>query len=234
MRTSVINLLEEAKGKMSAYAALLNYRFANLSITAAPEALLSVEVDYEGEKMPIEKAVLARNAADREDQFELFPLAPDYLFPVVKGLMEAHPEYRVELKQIEGSEDEEERYILATVPEVDDARHKDLTDAVKALSEFCDARLEATFSEYSSRLVLKMEGAKAEELEEAKDQLQQSHDLTSFLCEQYRAGKEWEIESAYQRYLTEKAEKQAKLQEAEAFQKSQQAGLQMNWKPGDE
>ena len=38
MKNSVITLLEQAKRKMSGYAALLNYRFQNLSVKAEAEA----------------------------------------------------------------------------------------------------------------------------------------------------------------------------------------------------
>lgn len=233
MKPSIVNLLEEAKGKLSAYAALLNYRFANLSIMAAPEALLSVEVEVEGERMPIEKVVRARNAEGREDQFELFPINPLFLIPILKGLKEAHPEYHIELKQIEDG-DEEDRFILATMPVVDDVRHDVLTDAVGVLSDACDTRMKATLSYYTQQLALKMIGAQPEEIDEAKDQLQELFDTADKLCKDYRANKEQEIEDAYQRYLAEKAEKEAEIQQTEAFQKAQQAGQQMNWKPGDE
>lgn len=234
MRTSVLNLLEDAKGRLSAYAALLNYRFANLSIKAAPEALLSIEVQIDGEILPIEKAVMARNAEGREDQFELFPMYSSMLFPVLKGLNETHPEYKIEIKQLGESDDEEERYILATMPEVDDVRHEVLTDAVGLLCDGCKARMDATLSYYNGQLALKLAGADPQELDEAKNQLQELYDTADNLCKQYRENKEKEIEEAYQLYLAKKEEKKAELLQSEELQKAQQAGQQMTWNPQDE
>jgi hypothetical protein len=234
MKQSVIKELEDARSKLSAHAALLNYRFANLCIEAAPEALLSVTIEADGGQMHLEKAARARNAEGRKDQFELFPTDPDYLVPIVKGIMEVHPEFKIDIVQFEGSDDPEDRYILATMPEVDDARHEVLTDAVAVLADACNTRMEAVIASCTTNLTLLLSNATPEELDEAKDQLKQFQDMADDLCKQYRENKEQEIEDAYQQYLEKKAEKEASLKAEAEARKEQMAGMQMKFTPEDE
>ncbi|MBO4341072.1 MAG: ribosome recycling factor [Bacteroidales bacterium] len=234
MKQSVIKVLEEARSKLSAHAALLNYRYANLCIEAAPEALLSVTVNAEGEEMPIEKAARAKNASDRKDQFEIFPTDPSFLIPIVKGIMDVHPEFKIEVKHFEDSDDPEDSYILATMPEVDDARHELLTDAVGVLADGCDTQMKVVFATCTTKLAHLLMDADPEELDEAKDQLQQFKDMADDLCKQYRENKEAEIEAAYQNYLEKKAAKEAEINEKAEAMKEQLAGMQMKFTPEDE
>ena len=98
MNATVITLLDSAKARMSAYAALLNYRYMNLSVKAEPAALLSFTVNVAGAEWPLEKAARVRNAPGREDQFEIYPNSADLATPILKGLFSAHPEYKTEIK----------------------------------------------------------------------------------------------------------------------------------------
>ena len=235
MRTSITSLIDMAQKKMSGYAALFNYRLMNLCVKASPESLLPVEVQLGGEPLHIEDVAMARNAPDREDQFEIYPMDKDYLFPIIHGLHDVHPEFIIEVKQFGDSDpdDEESRYILATMPPVEDVRHKVLMDAVGVLSDECDAKIKATFNYYTGQISLKLAGAPADEMDEAKNALQEVNDSHNELCKQFRANKEQEIEDAYQQFLAEKAALQAKLQE-EADARNEQAAQQMKWNPDSE
>ena len=240
MKQIVLNLLDSAQKKMSGYAALLNYRYHNLCIVASPESLLPVNIELEGELLHIEDVAIACLADGREDQFEIYPKEREFLFPILKGIKEVHPEFKIELKDIEGEDgednnqdEEKDKFILATMPPVDKARHDVLMEAVGVLSDDCDARIKATFNYYSAQIVLKLAGAKPEEIDEAKDALQQINDNHCDLCKQFRGDKENEIEDAYKRFQEELAEKQAKLQE-EAAANDIQAGLQMKMTPDSE
>ncbi|MBR5043420.1 MAG: ribosome recycling factor [Bacteroidales bacterium] len=235
MKASIVQLLDSAKKKMSGYAALFNYRLMNLCVLASPEALLPVQVEVGGELLPIEQVAKARNAEGREDQFEIYPLDKDWLFPIVKGIADVHPEFKIEIKDLEDGDEEdlENKYILATMPPVDDVRHDVLTDAIGVLSDACDAKIKATFDYYSAQIPLELVGASAEDLDEAKNALQEVHDSHDDLCKQFRAAKEKEIEDAYQQFLAEKAEKQAKFEE-EVAARNEQAAQQMKWTPESE
>ena len=233
MKQSVISELEDARGKLSAYAALLHYRLANVCVKAAPEALLSITVKVEGQEQTIESVARARLAEGRDDRFEIYPLAPEFLLPLVKGIQMAHPEFKLDIVGFEGSDEPEDRYIEATMPEVNDVRHDFLVEAVKLLSDGCNAQLEATFAAFTARLATKLAGLPADELDEAKDQLQQLHDSACNLCKQYKTNKEEEIEGAYKQYKAEQAEKEARIQETVAAH-NEKAGMQMKFNPEDE
>lgn len=228
MRTSVNKLLGEAKKKMSGYAALLNYRYANLCIKARPEALLSLKL----EDHPIEDVAKACNAPDRDDQFEIYPLDSVLLMPLVKAVKRVHPEFDIELKQPVWSDDEADRYILATMPVVNKDRHDALMEAVAVLADWCDAKMKAVFTYVAAQIPLKLVDAQPDEIDEAKDALQQLNDQHADLCKQYRADKEAEIEEAYKRYQEEQAKKQAEKEEQDAAHNGL-AGLQMNLDPDD-
>ena len=238
MKPSVCLLLDEAQKKMSGYAALLNYRFINLSVKAQAGALLSVTVSAGGEALPIERVALARCPDGRDDRFEIYPMNRVLLNPLLAGLQQAHPEYTVELKDISGTEDAEgkkDQYILATVPEVNDSRHSELKKAVETLSGRCDDLLKMTSASYSDRIGLALEGVSpddnAEDKAEAKDALQDLLQRHQDLCKQFRAAKEKEIEDAYNHY---KEKQNGQKSQADASKASSNAGKQMRWTANDE
>lgn len=234
MRNSVNTLIEQAKQKMSGYAALMNYRFQNLSVKAEPEALLSFTAWVDGQEMPIEKVARARVAPGRDDQFEIYPLEKDLLAPIAQGLFQAHPEYKIEMPQMPGSDDPEDRIILATMPEVDDNRHDLLTNAVSTLSDACDAQIKATFTAFSAKIASLLMNVPPEELDEARKALEEVNDRHKDMCKQFRENKEQEIEDAYKQYQENKAAAKEQQEEEDAAH-NRLAGLQMNWNPlGDD
>ena len=228
MRTSISKLLGEAKKKMSGYAALLNYRYANLCIKAQAEALLSLKLD----EHPIEDVANACIAEGRDDQFEIYPKAPELLMPLVKALKLVHPEFEIELKQPEWSDDETDKYILATMPEVNKDRHDALMEGVGLLADWCDAKMKAVFAVASAQIPAQLLDASLEEIDEAKNALQEINDWHADICKKYRADKEAEIEDAYKHYQEEQAKKQAEKEEQDAAHNGL-AGLQMNLDPDD-
>lgn len=237
MKTSVMVLLEDAQKKMSGYAALYNYRLHNLNVKADAAALLSISVEFEEEELPLEKVAKARNPEDREDQFEIYPLDRALLLPIVKGIKMSHPEYDLDIRNIDDDQDAEEtekdKYILATMPIVDDNRHDVLTEGVKALSDACKAMLDLTVSRCTAEMTVKLVGAPPEELDEAKDALQQIRDMHDELVQQYHDDKEKEIEDAYAVWQAVQAEKEAKKQEQDAAH-NVMAGLQMKMNPEED
>lgn len=226
-------MVEDAGKKMSGYAALLNYRFQNLSVKAYPEALLCVEVQVDGAVQPIEQVAQACNAPGRDDQFEIYPLEDDLLLPLVKAVQTAHPEYKIELKLQDESDPESAKYILATMPEVDDNRHDLLMDTVGTLSDGCDTLIQGTFTAASAKIALKLVNASAEEMDEAKNALQDTYDSHKDLCKQFREAKEQEIEDAYAEWKAKKEQQDARKQEDEAAHNAQ-AGMQMRFDQDDE
>ncbi|MBR5723898.1 MAG: hypothetical protein IKX62_00810 [Bacteroidales bacterium] len=236
MRKSIISLLDEAQKKMGGYVSLLNYRYMNLCIKALPEALLAIMVKTEDGDEPIENVAKARNPKDRDDQFEILPLSPDLLIPLVKGIKIAHPEFDLDIRDANPDSVDKDRvqYIVATMPVVNKDRHDVLMQAVAMLSDACNGILDATMADYAARIVVKLIDAPGEEVDEAKDSLQQIRDRYDEMSKTFRADKEKEIEEAYARYQEEQAEKEAKKQEEEDSAQEAQAGLKMKWNPDDD
>lgn len=235
MRKSIETLIDEMKTKMSGYAVLLQYRYMNLCVKAEPAALLSVSViDEEGEEADLESAASACLANDY--QFEIYPHESKMIFAISKGIKEAHPEFKIEVKSEDNSNDsgeDESRYLLCTMPEVNKDRHDTLLDGVNTLYDQCKAKLDTNHTVYKSRLTAKLLGGSEEETKEAEDKLEEVYNKHDEICLQFKSDKLKEIEEAYQRYLKEQAEKQAEADE-KAAARGENAGQAFNINQEDE
>ena len=209
MRITVYKLLQEAQQKMNGYAVYMNYQFMHFGVKAEPAALLSVEVEVGGERMNLED--VADVAIPQDDQFALIPKEQDFLFDICKAVAQAHPDYKIGQKSINGEEEdsldgEEDRYVLCTMPEVNDDRHDVGMNYVKAIYEEMTAKIDTTHAAYGAEIIKQLASAKPEEIDEAKEELQKIYDQMKDICKSYREEKEKQIEEAYQDYLKKKAE----------------------------
>ena len=177
MRQSVMNLLDQAQKRMGGYVALCNFRLSNLVIKADPMSLLNISALVDREDQPLENVAKARIAEGREDQFEIFPIEREFLFPILKGIKVAHPEFDIEVRNFDDNEqaeeDEKTKFIVATMPVVDDNRHDVLTQGVKTFSDVCNKQLEEMLTRFTAEITVKLVGAPADELDEAKNALQE-------------------------------------------------------------
>lgn len=223
MRTSVYNLLREVQQKMSGYAVFMNYQYMHFSVKAEPAALLSVEVDMEGEPMNLED--VADVAIPEEDRFALIPKEQEDLFAICKAVAKAHPDYKIEQKSMDeedensegsASDDGGDKYVLCIMPEVNDDRRDAGMDYVKAIYEEMTAKIDAANAAYDAKIAKQLMNAKPEEIDEAKDELKKLYDQIMETCKSYRDEKEKQIESAYQEYLTKKAESERAESERQA------------------
>ena len=232
MRRAVEILLGEMKGKMGGYAVLLQYRYLNLCVKAEPAALLSLTViDSEGEQHDIEN--VATSTLKNEYQFEIIPNEEGLVFPICKALMRSHPEFKQEVIKAEENDrlnpqDDDEKHIICTMPEVDKNRHDLLMDTVSALYDECLVQLEKAHGVYVAKMTSKMAGQSAGDTQEAMDAVDATYDQHKDIVKQYKELKEKEIEEAYQRWLTEKQEQEEQQQEEHAA-RNDQAGLSMRF-----
>lgn len=219
MRITVYKLLQEAQQKMNGYAVYMNYQFMHFGVKAEPAALLSVEVEVGGERMNLED--VADVAIPQDDQFALIPKEQDFLFDICKAVAQAHPDYKIGQKSINGEEEdsldrEEDRYVLCTMPEVNDDRHDVGMNYVKAIYEEMTAKIDTTHAAYGAEIIKQLASAKPEEIDEAKEELQKIYDQMKDICKSYREEKEKQIEEAYQDYLKKKAEAEQAESERQA------------------
>lgn len=235
MRKSIETLIDEMKTKMSGFAVLLQYRYMNLCVKAEPAALLSISViDEEGEESDLESVASACLANDY--QFEIYPHESKMVFAISKGIKEAHPEFKIDVKSEENSNDsgeDENKYILCTMPEVNKDRHDTLLDGVNTLYDQCKGKLDTNHTVYKSRLTAKLLGGSEEETKEAEDKLEEVYNKHDEICLQFKSDKIKEIEEAYQHYLAEQAEKQTAADE-KAAARGENAGQQFNINQEDE
>lgn len=219
MRITVYKLLQEAQQKMNGYAVYMNYQFMHFGVKAEPAALLSVEVEVGGERMNLED--VADVAIPQDDQFALIPKEQDFLFDICKAVAQAHPDYKIGQKSMNGEEEdsldgEEDRYVLCTMPKVNDDRHDVGMNYVKAIYEEMTAKIDATHAAYGAKIFKQLASAKPEEIDEAKEELQKIYDQMKDICKSYREEKEEQIEEAYQDYLKKKAEAEQAESERQA------------------
>lgn len=219
MRITVYKLLQEAQQKMNGYAVYMNYQFMNFGVKAEPAALLSVEVEVGGERMNLED--VADVAIPQDDQFALIPKEQDFLFDICKAVAQAHPDYKIGQKSINEEEEdsldgEEDRYVLCTMPEVNDDRHDVGMNYVKAIYEEMTAKIDTTHAAYGAEIIKQLASAKPEEIDEAKEEFQKIYDQMKDICKSYREEKEKQIEEAYQDYLKKKAEAEQAESERQA------------------
>jgi ribosome recycling factor len=240
MKKSVANLIGECDSRMNGYAVLLNYKYMNLCVKAEPASLLCVTVEYDNQKYDIEQVANVGPGKD-EYHFEVFLKDQQMLVPVSKAIKTAHPEFKLDVKSVEdegdssddSADEDEEKFILLTMPDVDDDRHDLLMNGVKSLFDECNAKLDINFQAYSTKIATQLAGRPAEELDEAKEALQKVNDTYAEFIKGFRAEKEKEIEEAYQRYLTEKtAEEQSRKEEEAAH--GMDKGLSMQLLTGED
>lgn len=200
MRTALISEVNDVKGRMGGYFALMNYKFCNLCTKAEPASLLPVDIYIDATRMDMEQVAIV--GSPREDQLSIIPKDEHYLEPIIRGVFDAHPEFKLEIKYI--SEDlkrEDERYLLYTMPEVNKDRRDLLTNAVKSLYEETSARIKVVFTKDKVNLIQGVQGLPVEEIKELEEALDEAYDQNKGMVDQAYELKRKEIEDAYERYL---------------------------------
>ena len=149
MKIAIESLIHEMEGRLGGYVTLLVYRYANLCIKAQPMALLSAVIkDEEMGEMKIEE-VAAVSVPD-DYHIKVLPFDPRFNFPLCKAIKEEHPEFDQELVKPDSSNDEDERHLILTMPEVNKDRYDVLIDSVNVLYDGCKAKMDKTSGEYRS------------------------------------------------------------------------------------
>lgn len=231
MRKSTSFLLGEVESKMSGYVALMNYNYFNLCVKAEPASLLSITVEYDKNSFDIEQ--VADVAMPQENQLQIYPKDPALLFAIGKAIATSHPEFKQDIVVDKGNEensdnsekdDDADKSILLTMPVVNKDRRDALMDGINLLYNETKTQLDANFNLYTQKLALKLENASPEEINEAKEALENIRKQHNDLAKEYHENKEKEIETAYQLYLEKQAEQEKNKQEQEAAT-NKEAGL---------
>ena len=199
MNNYVISEIDSAQKKMGAYVALLNYRYMNLCVKAELGALMPVTVFVGNEPHNIEE-VANINSPDKY-QFGIYPINENNLQDIIHGIYEAHPEFKMELKNNDGNDGGSPApYLLYTMPDVDKNRHDFLENAIKGLHEECCVRIDAIRLEYKVRLVENLQMISQADTDEALKALDDVHRQSLEMADGQLYQKQTEIDEALSRY----------------------------------
>ena len=199
MNTYILQQINEFQSKGSAYSALLGLRYSNLCVKSDYASLLPVNVYIDGMEANLEE--VANVNQPTEYQLGVFPKTPDNMNDIIDGIYEAHPEFKMEIKSIDGSQDKDKAFVLYTMPEVDKDRRKMLSDAVEALYEECKGKLEFIYGEYKAKLITEALNAKKEDLDETQKALDEANETLKKQIKGLFERKQQDIEEGYRRYL---------------------------------
>lgn len=222
MRRIIIKEFEQLDETLSNLSAQFAYRLKNLCVKAEEVSLLPIEVPIEGELLNLEKCTTI--GKEDEYSFMIFPNYEEDLETVGMGIFKVHPEFKQEIKtmEVDGVDDAgntkqmDVKYILVTMPEVDDDRYDVLKDGVKVCYEDTKARMEALNMRSDAKfaeLSLDMPDEDIDTLKKAREKLnEQWYGQRDGIYND----KLQEIEDAHNKWLAERDEKEQKRQEEEA------------------
>ena len=212
MNNYVITEIDSAQKKMSAYVTLLSYRYMNLCVKAELGALMPVNVYIGDESYNIED--VANIYSPDEFQFAVYPKNENNQQAIIQGVYEAHPEFKMEIKNDGGS------CILYTMPVVDENRHDLLQNAIQGLYEECCGRIDAIHAEFKARMLenLTKVGISKTETDEALQALDDLRQKSMNMADHQLDQKQNEIDEALARY---QAEQVRQKEEDEAFDVTQ-------------
>ena len=159
---------------MSGYVAQLNFRFMNLCVKAEPMSLLSARFNIQGEEKPIEDVAQVSKKGDY--QFMAIPNFEDDMAPLAVGIALKHPEFKQEYGEETVNVVDEQgnpqsvkvKYLLLTMPEVDNNRYEALKTAVDAAYNQCKTQMEAVVERAEPEMALLQEGEDQQDIDRVK------------------------------------------------------------------
>lgn len=222
MRRATINEYEKLADKLSNNVGVMNYRFMDLCVKAEPVSLLPVEVLIEGETKKIEEC--ANISKEGDFQFEVFPNYEEDLNAIMKSVMRFHPEFKQEIKTTRVSISDENgqdkgydiRYLLLTMPEVNDDRYDVLKEGVKVIYNECKVQMELANNKSKVKFAELAMGETKENLELLDKELDKLNNQWNTQRDNLYNAKLQEIEDAHNKWLAEQDELERKRQEDEA------------------
>lgn len=225
MNSILIKHINDTQKKMGAYLSLLDLRYRNLCVKADPMSLLPVTVNADNEHLNLED--VARVSMPNEFQLAVYPNVPNYVQDIIRGIFEAHPEFRLEMGDMnedrkrreeaqkeEGpdtsqlgiddvfdEDSDETKYLLYTMPEVNKDRRDFLDNGVTALHQQCIVRLDAEYAEGLKKLSEAEMYSTPKDMDEARQDMKDILDDVKEKVDKLLDDKQQEIEEAYRHYL---------------------------------
>jgi hypothetical protein len=221
MRRATIREFDSLGEKYTNYIGIMDFRFRNLCIKSDPMALLSVKVLIEGELQNIEQC--ADVGKDNDYQFMVFPKYEEDLGQIAKGILEVHSEFKVEGKTMpiesvdENGNDQtvDVKYLLLTMPVVNDDRYKVLKDGVDAIYQDCKIQMESANNISKAKFAELAPGETKEDLDKLDKELKRLNKQWNEQRDKIHQAKLDDIEEAHNKWLAEQAEQMQQRTEQE-------------------
>lgn len=221
MRRATIREFDSLAEKYTNYIGIMDFRFRNLCIKSDPMALLSVKVLIEGELRNIEQC--ADVGKDNDYQFMVFPKYEEDLGQIAKGILEVHSEFKVEGKTMpiesvdENGNDQtvDVKYLLLTMPVVNDDRYKVLKDGVDAIYQDCKIQMESANNISKAKFAELAPGETKEDLDKLDKELKRLNKQWNEQRDKIHQAKLDDIEEAHNKWLAEQAEQMQQRTEQE-------------------
>jgi hypothetical protein len=232
MRRATIKEFELLGENLSSYCGVFTYRLQNLCVKAEEVSLLPIEVLVEGEVQKLEKCTTIGKKDDYS--FMIIPHYDEDMAALGFGITRVHPEFKQDIQSMKvNSVDEtgnpkevDVRYILVTMPEVDDNRYDVLKDGVKVCYEECKTQMQVCNSKADVRFAQLTVVEADEDIEKLKKAREKLNEQWNGKRDQLYNDKLKEIEDAHNKWLAARDEQERKRKEYEASH-SQNAALSM-------
>lgn len=206
-------VLNEYSKVLDGYTGLLTCRLLNLCVKAHPVAMIPVLVELWNDEKQIEE--VADVGIPDDDHITVYPKNPEFLFAIGKGVLEVHPEFKMEEKTMK-SGDDDIHYLSFKMPVVDKDRRDVLNNATDVFYQEAKTQLDAAKAEYSAKLAEKLADQPGEESDKYRKRFDDAYKNNTDIAQQTVDDKKKEIEEAYQRYLQNKAAADQGIQEQKA------------------
>ena len=212
MKRSVINKFGMMESKLSGYVAQLNFRFMNLCVKAEPMSLLSARFNIQGEEKQIEDVAQVSKKGDY--QFMAIPNFEDDMAPLAVGIALKHPEFKQEYGEETVNVVDEQgdpqsvkvKYLLLTMPEVDNNRYEALKTAVDAAYNQCKTQMEAVVQRAEPEIALLQEGEDQQDIDRVKAAIERLKKSYNDQREKLYDEKMKEIEEGHENWLIKQSE----------------------------
>ena len=176
MRRVIIREYDQLAEALSNLNAMFAFRIMNLCVKAEEASLLPVKVMVEGEMQNLEKCA----SINKKDDFTfvIIPQFDEDIQMISMGIAHVHPEFKqsidstkVDILQPNGSTKKvDARYIVVTMPDVDDDRYDLLKDGVKLAYEDCKTRMEVANARADAQFAELLAGEEKENIEIVKQE----------------------------------------------------------------
>ena len=141
-----------------------------------------------------------------------------------KAILRVHPEFKQKIESMKidstdengQSKDIDVRYLLVTMPDVDDDRYDILKDGVKLCYEECKSQMDAANAKADAKFAMLTADESEEDIEKLKAAREKLDEQWNGQREKVYNDKLQEIEDAHNKWLAEKSETAQRQQEEEA------------------